>query len=81
MIIAIYRNDKGRKTFLHHDESGTYSAFVGKLGGDLRTWKTREHAEKALTAHGWQKIGERKEALEDAHNTIAERILGRMGGE
>ena len=62
MIIAIYRNDKGRKTFLHHNENGTFSAFIGKLGGELRTWKARENAEKALTAKGWQKIGERKEA-------------------
>lgn len=62
MILAIYRNDKGRKTYLHQDDNGTLSAFVGKLGGDLRTWKTREHADKALEAKGWQKIGERKEA-------------------
>lgn len=62
MVIAIYRNGKGRKTYLHHDEDGTYSAFVGKLGGDLRTWKTRTNADKTLTARGWQKIGERKEA-------------------
>jgi len=62
MVIAIYRNDAGRKTYLHHDENGTFSAFVGKLGGDLRTWKTREPADKALTAKGWTKIGERKEA-------------------
>ena len=81
MIQAIYRNESGRKTFLHLDEDGTFSAFVGKLGGDLRHWKTRKAADKALDAHGWKKIGERKEALEDAHNTFNERILGRMGGE
>ena len=62
MVLAIYKRENGRKTYLHHDENGTYSAFVGKLGGDFRTWKTRENAEKALEAKGWQKIGERKEA-------------------
>lgn len=62
MVIAIYRNDKGHKTYLHCGEDGIFSAFVGKLGGELRTWKARENAEKALTAKGWQKIGERKEA-------------------
>ena len=81
MVIAIFKNEKGRKTYLHLDEDGTFSAFVGKLGGDLRHWKTRKAADKALDAKGWTKIGERKEALEDAHNTIAKRILGRMGGE
>ena len=62
MVVAIYKNDKGRKTYLHKEDDGTFAAFVGKVGGDLRTWKTRENAEKALTAKGWQKIGERKEA-------------------
>ena len=60
MIIAIYKHDNRRKTYLHQDENGTLSAFVGKLGGDLRKWKTQENAEKALIAKGWQKIGERK---------------------
>jgi hypothetical protein len=60
MIIAIYRNDKGRKTYLHSDESGTYSAFVGSQGGNLRTWKTRERADKELDAKGWRKVAERK---------------------
>lgn len=60
MIISIYKHDTGRKTYLHQDDDGTFSAFVGKLGGDLRKWKTQENAEKALLAKSWQKIGERK---------------------
>ena len=62
MVIAVYKCESGCKTYLHHDENGTYSAFVGKLGGDLRTWKTREGANKTLEAKGWEKINERKEA-------------------
>lgn len=62
MIQAIYKNDKGHKTYLHLNEDGTFSAFVGKRGGDLRHWKTRKAADKALDAHGWTKIAERKEA-------------------
>lgn len=62
MVIAIYKNAKGRKTYLHHDEDGTFAAFVGKLGGDLRYWKTRTAADKALDTRGWTKIAERKEA-------------------
>jgi hypothetical protein len=60
MIIAIYRNDKGRKTYLHSDDAGTFSAFVGSQGGNLRTWKTIERADKELENKGFHKIAERK---------------------
>lgn len=62
MVISIYKHANGRKTYLHKDDDGTFSAFVGKLGGDLRTWKTRTAADKALTAKGWHKVAEHKEA-------------------
>lgn len=61
MILAIYRNDKGWKTYLHSDESGTFSAFVGSQGGNLRTWKSQERANKELENKGFHKIAERKQ--------------------
>lgn len=60
LVVAIFKNDKGRKTYLHQNEEGAYSAFVGPQGGNLRTWKTRERADKELDAKGWRKVAERK---------------------
>jgi hypothetical protein len=62
MVMAVYRNDKGRKTYLHSNEQGTFSAFVGSQGGNLRTWKTIERADKELENKGWKKIAERKKS-------------------
>lgn len=60
LIIAIYKHENGKNTFLHYDEANTWFAFIGKLGGDCRKWSTQEGAEKALEAKGWHKVGERK---------------------
>jgi hypothetical protein len=60
----IYANEKGKKTFLHERKTTEgniyYSAFVGKFGGDYRTWKTLERAQKEMENKGWKKIGERE---------------------